>query len=418
MDESTLEKLKQYNRKYNGNVKKLGKWLAVKDKPFKMVDTLECIYNAAGGRETVMNKIIDQLTATAAVRGRSQVYADSAPSGADIIRNEEGNLELKGFVDNEPVQKPPTKAERNSNIFKKSDGQTKKIYQKTEEKFKDVGQFVRTLFPNADKGFIETAIKSIVDLAAARRKTPEKIMQRIKNGRLVIDSNTGEIKPTVKESRTVIISEDTMKQIKQKYAMTDHVFLSNVKDFLSQLLNDPVNAKPSEMLLAHHLDRNTLLKYLKDYGVIVKREKLSNKDSDGNPKELTMKVKYGIKGTDRGERDKNDEFDVPKKNFENKILNMFIDLFESNLPQDLNEDGEGGSFISGGGDGAGQFVTKLGTKDTSMITQKSLYEEDDINETTTTFSVGAYVYDRPAFLDDETADRGEKNGSISVEIKK
>ena len=216
------------------------------------------------------------------------------------------------------------------------------------------------------------------------------------------------------------------KQLKGKYRMNDGLFLSNVKDFLSKLLNDPVNAQPSETLLMHNLDRNTLLKYLKDYGVIVKKEKLSNKDKDGNPKELTMKVKYGLKGNEREKREPKDEFDIPRKKFETNVLKLYIDLFESNLPQPINEDGEGGdagSYINGsGGEGAGPFVTKIGFMGKSMMTQASPYKKTrdnkELDETTTTFSVGSYQYDLPAFIDDETADRGEKNGSVSVEVKK
>ena len=184
--------------------------------------------------------------------------------------------------------------------------------------------------------------------------------------------------------------------------------------FLSDLLNNPTDAQPSNVLQLYGLDRNTLLKHLKNYDVIIKREKVSTKDGEGNPKTPTMKVKYGIKDTDRAERNEADEFDVPKKKFKIKILKLYNDLFNKKSSP-LNEDGE--SFINGSGpDGSGQVIQPLFK---TIVKQKNNYiDEEEINETTTTTSVGGengYAYDMPAFLDKETADRGGKNRSISME---
>ena len=60
-----------------------------------------------------------------------------------------------------------------------------------------------------------------------------------------------------------------------------------------------------------------------------KQEKINDQDSDGNPTTAKMKVK----------------FMVPKKNFDRKLRNLYIKLFEKNVPiKDVNIDEcEGGA---------------------------------------------------------------------------
>ena len=417
MAEDREEKLKQYIVKYKSKVYALNNWIAIKNKDFNYKEALAAIYDFARGRETVMTKIIDQIRDFDKTRGRSQVYADEIKGKPDIIKNENGELTVVGInldAEDTKVEPPaPTKEPRNPKIFRK-DGQVKIPYKKTSDRFSDIGQVVRELYPDADKEFIELGIKGINDYAALRKKKITLILQRLKNGKLTLDRATGQVKPNVTESRTIVITEKMLNELKGDLAMTEHVFGSNVMQFLSDLLNDPINAQPSDVLRIHGLDRNKLLKHLNDYNVIVKREKISTKDGEGKPKTPTMKVKYGIVGTDCGQRNDADEFDVPKKKFKVKILKLYNDLF-GNKAKPINEDGEG--TISGGGDDpSGQVIQPLFT---TIVKQKSNYiDEEEINETTTTTSVGGengYAYDMPAFLDKETADRGGKNRSISME---
>jgi hypothetical protein len=209
-----------------------------------------------------------------------------------------------------------------------------------------------------------------------------------------------------------------MKEISDKYYMNDYVFESNVRQFIFDLKNDPINAQPSETLKFYGLDRNTLLKYLKDYEIITKREKLSNKDENGNPKKLTMKVSYA-ENSDEG-----DEFEVKKKKFKLRVKQLYIDLFEKNVNESLNEEDCGG-FISGGGD-VGQFSQPI----SSIVRQKAPMtlpsnsepkrndKKDEVEESTTTGNVGNYQYDVPFAGDDETLDRtGGKNHSVSINFK-
>ena len=418
MAEDREEKIKQYIVKHKDKAYALNNWIAIKSKDFTYKEALAAIYEVAGGRETVMTKIIDQIKDFEKTRGRSQVYADEIKGKPDIIRNENGELTVVGVdvdADKTEVEIPQTPKEpRNPNIFRKGDGQTKIPYRRTVARFSDIGQVVREVYPDADKEFIELAIKGINDFAAQQKKKITLILQRLKNGKLTLDRATGQVKPNVNEGRTIVITERMLNELSGDLAMTEHVFGSNVMQFLSDLLNSPTDAQPSNVLQLYGLDRNTLLKHLKNYDVIIKREKVSTKDGEGNPKTPTMKVKYGIKDTDRAERNEADEFDVPKKKFKIKILKLYNDLFNKKSSP-LNEDGE--SFINGSGpDGSGQVIQPLFK---TIVKQKNNYiDEEEINETTTTTSVGGengYAYDMPAFLDKETADRGGKNRSISME---
>lgn len=404
MEQGLKDKLNIFYKRHKNLVYALNNWIAIKNKGFKLIDALASIYQAAGGKETVMTNMIEQLTAKNKVRGRSQVYADQPIQGMDIIRNGEGNLEVTGFSPDkeEPISGPSI--EPNPRIFRKEDGQVKKTYQKAENRLYDIGAGVRSLYPDADKNFLLRAIKAVSDYSVARKKKPTLIIQRLRNRKLMLDTNTFEIKPTVKEGRVIIISEEVMQQISKDFYMNDYVFESNIRQFIFDLMNDPINAQPSETLKFYNLDRNTLLKYLKDYGIITKKEKISNKDENGDPKKPSMKVSYG-RVPEEG------DFDVKKKKFKLKVKQLYIDLFEKNVPEEINE--EEGGFISGGGD-MGQFSAPVFTE---PVRQKSNHQEE-VDEATTTTTVGDYMYDMPAFSDKETRDRkGGKNHSVSVNFK-
>ncbi len=401
------EARKQFIRENRKLCLKLNDWLLLKAKNFGFNEALDAIYNAADGKVTVMVKMIYQLTEKSKTRGRSQVYHTDSSQHMDIIKSEDGTLKVTGY---NPDKEPPArgmKSERNPNIFRKSDGQVKKTVKRTEERLGDIGQEVRQLFPDADVDFLEKAIKAIGEYAALKKKKPAIIINRIKNGKCYLDTNTFEVKSRADESRVIIISEDVMDKIADKLIMTEYVFESNIRQFLSDLYNDPINAQPSETLKIYNLGRNRLINLLIKYGILTKKEKVSYKDENGNFKTPTMKVRYGIK-------DENGDFEVKKKHFQLKVKSLYIDLFEKNLPQKMNEEEGGGSFISGGGDGDGQFVTKLGTK---PLKQKGYLEQtNEIDEATTTAI--NITYDLPVFGDKESLDRkGGKNHSVSINFK-
>lgn len=219
-------------------------------------------------------------------------------------------------------------------------------------------------------------------------------------------------KEDTNKSKIIVITENDYHRLQNSMQMTEHKFHQHIRLFISQLLQDPVNAQPSELLKEYGCKRGFLIGTLLKNHIIEKEERISDKDENGNPKTATMLVKYKC----------------PKKNFDRKIEKLYIRLFEKNLPprqehknlDNINEDGEGGCAMGGEAsccDGAtsaessGQFLSPIG-----MVTQKrTTKKENNIKEATTTMSAGDYSYDMPFGGDEESlARKNGKGGSVSV----
>ena len=130
--------------------------------------------------------------------------------------------------------------------------------------------------------------------------------------------------------------------------------------------------------------------------MLLKSEKISDKDENGDSKTATMKVKY----------------QVPKADFNHKLKKLFIKLFERNTPKKqqseiIGEDGECGAMGATGADASGAFEQPVFGVQRRQISR-------NIDETDTC-SVGNYQYDVPFIGDKETLSR--KNGvggSVSI----
>ena len=166
--------------------------------------------------------------------------------------------------------------------------------------------------------------------------------------------------------RTFYMNESTINDLFDAKDMTEYKFISNVKKFLSQLIDDPVNAQPSRVLKFNGLDRKKLISKLMDNGIVVKKERISDRDENGNPKTATMLV----------------SFKIPREDFGHKMKKLYISLFENvQSPYEfICEDGGAGASggacaggdcggmscgeaCSAGGatsaDASGQFITPL-----------------------------------------------------------
>jgi hypothetical protein len=210
---------------------------------------------------------------------------------------------------------------------------------------------------------------------------------RLKKGKLVLDGDYNISEPSVKESRIIVISEETMREINDKYRMTEEKFFNGVKKFLSCLLSDPVNADTSERFKAHGLDRNKLIGILKEKGILSKRQRINDKDENGDFKPATMRVKYM----------------VAKKDFERKLKRLYIELFEKNKP--INEE-DGGSVGTTNSDSSGQFLTNA-----FPIIRRKIDETD-------TNSAGDYQFTVPFPGDEETiARKNGVGGSVSINFE-
>lgn len=134
--------------------------------------------------------------------------------------------------------------------------------------------------------------------------------------------------------RRIVITEDIAKSIRKDLEMTEDRFMSNIKFFLANLLEDPVNAKPSDILQQHGFTRIRILKELTDLGVLERIERLSDKDKEGNWKTVTMLVKYKVR----------------RKGLDTAILRIYTENFEKDGDRtDLNEEGGAGAGAGGGG---------------------------------------------------------------------
>ncbi|MDE5888607.1 MAG: hypothetical protein K2H20_01160, partial [Bacilli bacterium] len=201
-------------------------------------------------------------------------------------------------------------------------------------------------------------------------------------------------------------------------------------------------------------NRSKLINLSKNNQMLFKEEEIVDKDENGEDRTATMRVKYK----------------VPKKNFDRKLRNLYIKMFERNVPEPLQiesyqndiffsdiiddkdkrerfkdqldlmkgspltmgvighpehkqtddaakvynkrieEEGEGGC-IGGGTTNAsssGQY-----SQPSFPMNRRTMY--GDVDEDTTTTSVGNYQYDVPFCGDKETlARKNGKGGSISI----
>ena len=407
-------KIKEYIAKSRKKCYALGNWKNLQMKPYSVRDILVCICKAANGSLKEMDNIIDHLTAKRKVYGRTQVYADKHVDDIDIVKNQDGELELVGYKPDAPLPLKGQHQPQSGKAFRKSDGQISKTYQNAEEKLYDLGQKVRELFPGGDNHFISFAMQAIRKYASERKIHTDKVVKGLEKGRYRIDTDMWRVVPSLKteskEKRTIIINESDFQRLKKiseecdkEMEMTEQKFHSNIRNFISQLLQDPVNAQPSMLLKMHGLYRSVLLKYLLDNGTLVRDERISDVDENGEPKKATMMVKFKCR----------------KKNFDRKIQKLYMRLFEKNLPQrtvplrneELNEDGEGGGGAIAGATSAassGQFIQPFGG-----VQRRKMPTE--IDETADTNSVGNYQYTVPFGGDKETlARKNGCNGSVSV----
>lgn len=399
MDKEKLEKLKAY---IQANKKKgfaLRDWVNRNLKDFGLYDALECIYDYANGKTTVVTDIIEHLNNSKKTHGRSQVYADDPNKRPhiDIIKNN-GKLELINYNPNQELNKKGQKVQRNPNIFKSKDGVIKKTYQKKEEILKNIGTGVRDLYPTESKEMLEKIILAVSNYAKEKKISYKLVLLALQAKRLVYDPRIESIRPSNNECKTIFISESVYNEIceNEDIFMTEYKFNNNIKHFLSELLADPVNAMPSFLLTSNGLNRSKLIQLLLKNNILLKDEKLSDKDENGNLKTVTMKVKYK----------------VPKKDFKHNLKKLFIKLFEENLPLKQNyelisEEGEGDSCGATGTCTGGDYTFDTNFTNKGPIRRK-IHETDCA-------SVGNYEYDTPSLGDKETlARKNGVGGSVSI----
>ena len=400
MSKETLQKYASLSQANKKKCFALGGWCNRQGNIFPMQEVFDCLYDAAGGNTNKLTELIEQLTAKSKVFGRSSVVFGSNEAKMTITRGEDCRLKITGY---NPSFSPSEKGQPRTHepqVVRK-DGQMRKNVIKSREKLYDLGKAVREIYQGQSNELITVAMAAIKGFARAHKISEMMVVERLKKGVYELNTENGlENARIVPKKKTVKLNESQLNELSDATKLTEYKFYNNVQRFLSDLLKDPVGAKVPFLLQANNIARNQLLYHLKSNGIINRYQKISDKDSRGNPKTARMIIKYS----------------VPKKDFAKKMKRLFIDLVAKNVPEkiekviaedlgkDIDECDCGGAMgATAGNESMGQFSQPLfGVQRRKMPVE--------IDETTTASTVtpngdtsmGITV---PFGADKETADR-------------
>ena len=400
MSKETLQKYASLSQANKKKCFALGGWCNRQGNIFPMQEVFDCLYDAAGGNTNKLTELIEQLTAKSKVFGRSSVVFGSNEAKMTITRGEDGRLKITGY---NPSFRPPEKGQHGTHepqVVRK-DGQMRKNVIKSREKLYDLGKVVREIYQGQSNELITVAMAAIKGFARAHKISEMTVVERLRKGVYELNTENGlKNARIVPRKKTIKLNESQLNELSDATKLTEYKFYNNVQRFLSDLLKDPVGAKVPFLLQANNIARNQLLYHLKSNGIINRYQKISDKDSRGNPKTARMIIKYS----------------VPKKDFAKKMKRLFIDLVAKNVPEkiekvisedlgkDIDECDCGGAMgATAGNESMGQFSQPLfGVQRRKMPVE--------IDETTTASTVtpngdtsmGITV---PFGADKETADR-------------
>ena len=392
MSKETLQKYASLSQANKKKCFALGGWCNRQGNIFPMQEVFDCLYDAAGGDTNKLTELIEQLTAKSKVFGRSSVVFGSNEAKMTITRGEDGRLKIAGY---NPSFRPPEKGQHGTHepqVVRK-DGQMRKNVIRSREKLYDLGKAVREIYQGQSNELITVAMAAIKGFARAHKISEMTVVERLKKGVYELNTENGlENARIVPKKKTVKLNESQLNELSDATKLTEYKFYNNVQRFLSDLLKDPVGAKVPFLLQANNIARNQLLYHLKSNGIINRYQKISDKDSRGNPKTARMIIKYS----------------VPKKDFAKKMKRLFIDLVAKNVPEKIEKmidecDCGNAMGATAGNESTGQFSKPLfGVQRRKMPVE--------IDETTTASTVtpngdtsmGITV---PFGADKETADR-------------
>lgn len=407
MTEEKKALLQKYFEKSKEKCLSLRNWLQRMCKDdISLVDALDCIYDAADGKVTVMDDIITKLTDKKKLFGRTQYNTTerSSTNGMDLRRDVDGKIKLINYSSDIPTTLKGQHVAVNPAIVRKSDGQVNRRYINTERRLNDIGAWVRYQFPNAHVVHIAQLINSITKYAADHKISAERVCMLLDRGKLAFDSDDKVVQVRNesfnKSNRTVIITEEAAKMLAEESKMTEGRFNANMRFFIHSLLVDPVNAKVPVEFTQRGYTKSRLTQILLNNNLLIKIDRLSDTDENGEPKKATMMVKYK----------------TPMEGFARKLKKLYIKMFERNVPQPMkakekiSEDGEGCSMGATTADSSGQFISPAFPVQRRQIKTQ---------EATTTTTVGDYQYTVPFPGDDETLARHDGvGGSVSINHKK
>lgn len=207
--------------------------------------------------------------------------------------------------------------------------------------------------------------------------------------------------------RRILIKEDSIPLIKKineaNSEVTLYNFVSQIKAFIKELLDNPINNELNDFWKYNGFNKTRLINLLLNRGIIEKEDKLTDNAT------IIRKYKLGQGNNDR------------------KVRKLYISLFEKNIPEKnsenkITEDGASGSGVGGGMTmGGATGCDNAGTSGSNTISvpifgvqRRKIYNANITDEATTTSNSGNYIYQAPPFSDKET--RNHKN-MIAASIK-
>jgi hypothetical protein len=383
------EQLLKYANSSQSNKKKifaLRDWCHRQGDIFGLQEVFDCLNDFAQTNGEDISNLIEKLVHKSKVNGRSSVVWGDTGFQMYLTRDEDGVLQVRGndshFVPNAKGQHSP-----HDNKVLRKDGQVNKNLNKTKEKLYNLGQEVRKIYSDQSNTFITLAMVAIKKYAKEHKKSEMSVVDKLKKGVLRLDANDWVLVPN---NHTIKLDESQVRELAETTKLTEYKFYNNVQRFLSDLLKDPVGAQLPFLLQVNDITRNYLLYHLKSLGIIKRHQKISDKDSQGNPKTAKMVVKYS----------------VPKKDFVKKMKKLFITTVAKNVPDKLEKiltECDGGAM---GGEAAGAT-----SADTSGQFNQPLFGVQrrkmprEIDETTAASNAGNYQYTVPFASDKETRNR-------------
>jgi hypothetical protein len=120
--------------------------------------------------------------------------------------------------------------------------------------------------------------------------------------------------------KTIYINENSIPGVKSLLAESEEkmsflFFYEQVRDFIKDLLTDPMGAVPSKPLRIRGLHNGKLRKMLRDAGIIQMKENIDEPHSEETGE---IESRYYL------------SYKVPKKDFKKKIRRLYQKIFENN----------------------------------------------------------------------------------------
>lgn len=392
-------------------------WFKQRNVEFGPYAGFKAIFDHFKGNYGNINRFIDKMT-----KPKNKIYTkyEIATLQWDPVNEK---VTVVGDIDDGEKKEKEISPYKNPNIVKK-DGTTKKDYLTKQAIFNEIGKYLKKKYEGESSDRITSYMSNIYKYSVIRKKGYKKVIELLESGKLSLETvinvvkkyeeKHGEVRFVYesRQSKVIYITEDMARQISEIVRMTKYKFVRAIKGFLHDLLVDPVNAKVPFVLKAHGFSRYDLIRRLMNEKILFKKEQIIDKDEEGNYRKATMRVTYK----------------VMKKDFERKIRNLYIKMFEKNVPKRVNECDGGcgcGGDVCGStsAESSGQFATPI----FSPISRGSIYnpkkepkkkKKKELDETTATTNVGNYTYDVPAPVDSDDPslkrNKDEENGSISI----